>query len=91
MLIAVTGVFVASSPANPLIKEVPVEKIVRVEIPVEVIRKEIVHIPLYAQDQSLLKLASNNVFDPSDIEDQGAENARVAKKATNNKNEARGE
>ena len=51
-----------------VIKEVPVEKIVKVEIPVEVIRKEIVHIPLYTDDKSLLKLAENNAFDAHDLE-----------------------
>jgi len=51
-----------------VIKEVPVEKIVKVEIPVEVVRKEIVHIPLYTDDKSLLKLAENNAFDAQDLE-----------------------
>ena len=73
------------------VKEVPVEKIVRVEIPVEVIRKEIVHIPLYTQDKSLLKLAKNNAFDAADLEDQGLEKTGTEKKITENKNEARDE
>jgi len=51
-----------------VIKEIPVEKVVRVEIPIEVIKKEIVHIPLYTDDKSLIKLASNHSFDAKDVE-----------------------
>lgn len=51
-----------------VVKEVPIEKVVRVEVPVEVIKKEIVHVPLYTNDKSLLKLATNEKFDPKDIE-----------------------
>lgn len=51
-----------------VIKEVPIEKVIRVEVPVEIIKKEIVHVPLYTNDKSLLKLATNEKFDPSDIE-----------------------
>ncbi|MFT6028771.1 MAG: hypothetical protein ACI8O8_000500 [Oleiphilaceae bacterium] len=53
-----------------VIKEVPVEKIIRVEVPVEIIKKEIVHVPLYTSDKSLLTLANNEKFDPKDIEPQ---------------------
>jgi hypothetical protein len=74
-----------------VIKEVPVEKIVRVEIPVEVIRKEIVHIPLYTQDQSLLKLAKNNAFDANDLEDESVAKSETEKKAAEHKNETRDE
>ncbi|MFV1874030.1 MAG: hypothetical protein ACMZ64_11980 [Oleiphilus sp.] len=51
-----------------VVKEVPIEKVVRVEVPVEIIKKEIVHVPLYTNDKTLLKLASNESFDPKDIE-----------------------
>jgi len=51
-----------------VVKEVPVEKVVRVEVPVEIVKKEIVHVPLYTDDKSLIKLASNHRFDPQDIE-----------------------
>jgi hypothetical protein len=74
-----------------VIKEVPVEKIVRVEIPFEVIRKEIVHIPLYTQDKSLLKLANNNVFDPNDLEDPRANNKGSSEKGAENKTKAQDE
>ena len=51
-----------------VIKEVPVEKVIRVEVPVEIIKKEIVHVPLYTNDKSLLTLAMNEKFNPKDIE-----------------------
>lgn len=53
-----------------VIKEVPIEKVIRVEVPVEIIKKEIVHVPLYTNDKSLLKLATNEKFDPKDIEEE---------------------
>ena len=37
-----------------VIKEVPVEKVVFRDIPVEIIKKEIVHIPVYTNDKGLL-------------------------------------
>jgi hypothetical protein len=52
-----------------VVKEVPVEKVVKVEVPVEIIKKEIVHVPLYTEDKSLLKLAENNRFDEQSIKD----------------------
>ena len=36
-------------------KEVPVDKVVFKEIPVEIIKKEIVYVPIYTSDPSLLK------------------------------------
>lgn len=51
-----------------VIREVPIEKVIRVEVPVEIIKKEIVHVPLYTNDKSLLTLANNEKFDPKDIE-----------------------
>lgn len=50
-----------------VVKEVPIEKVIRVEVPVEIIKKEIVHVPLYTNDKTLLKLATNEQFDPNDI------------------------
>jgi len=64
--------------AKEVIKEVPVEKIVRVEIPVEVIRKEIVHIPLYTDDKSLLKLSKNNAFDAKDLDEKNLDDKNGA-------------
>jgi hypothetical protein len=52
-----------------VVKEVPIEKVIRVEVPVEIIKKEIVHVPLYTNDKSLLTLAMNENFDPKDLED----------------------
>lgn len=37
-------------------KEIPVDRVVRTEVPVEILRKEIVHIPLYTNDPKLLKM-----------------------------------
>jgi len=51
-----------------IIREIPIEKVVRVEVPIEIIKKEIVHIPLYTDDKSLIKLASNHSFDAQDID-----------------------
>jgi len=59
--------------ATEVIKEIAVERIVKVEVPVEIIRKEIVHVPLYTDDKSLLKLASNNRFDPDDLKPEADE------------------
>ena len=56
-----------------VVREVPVEKVIRVEVPVEIIKKEIVHVPLYTDDKSLLTLATNEKFDPNDIEETDAE------------------
>lgn len=53
-----------------IIKEVPVEKVIRVEVPVEIIKKEIVHVPLYTNDKSLLTLATNEKFNPKDLEEK---------------------
>ncbi len=60
--------------AKEVIKEVPIEKVIRVEVPVEIIKKEIVHVPLYTNDKSLLKLATNEKFDPKDIEEPQSPN-----------------
>jgi|GEM_PF-1114893 len=38
-----------------VIREVPVDRVVTVEKPVEIIKKEIVHVPLYTDDLSLIK------------------------------------
>jgi hypothetical protein len=36
--------------------EVPVDRVVKTEVPVEIIRKEIVHVPFYTNDEKLLKI-----------------------------------
>jgi hypothetical protein len=38
----------------PKIIEVPVDKIVLRDVPVEVVKREVVHIPVYTNDESLL-------------------------------------
>ena len=43
-----------------VIKEVPVEKIVPTEILVPKIQKEVVHIPVYTNDGSLIKLSKKD-------------------------------
>lgn len=77
--------------AKEVVKEVPVEKIVRVEVPVEVVRKEIVHIPLYTQDKSLLKLAENHAFDTNDLEKQTESERDAVSNGAGSKKEARDE
>ncbi len=46
-----------------VIKEVPVERVVRHEVPIEILKKEIVHVPLYTNDPKLLKtgVEANNI------------------------------
>jgi len=47
--------------AVEVIREVPVDKVVFRDVPVEIIKKEVVHIPVYTNDKSLLgKTASND-------------------------------
>lgn len=43
-----------------VIKEVPVEKVVFRDVPIEVIKKEIVHVPFYTDDKTLINLSNNN-------------------------------
>ncbi len=43
-----------------VVREVAVERIVTTEKPVEIIKKEIVHVPLYTNDESLLNIQRNN-------------------------------
>ena len=37
-----------------MFKEVPVDKVVLKEVPVEIVKKEIVHVPLYSADSGLI-------------------------------------
>jgi hypothetical protein len=39
-----------------VIKEVPVDRVVKHEVPVQTIKKELVHVPLYTNDPKLLKM-----------------------------------
>ena len=41
--------------------EVPVDRVVKVEVPVEIVKKEIVHVPFYTNDQKLLNLQNNDL------------------------------
>jgi hypothetical protein len=43
-----------------VIREIPVERVVKVEVPVEVIKKEIVHIPFYTNDKSLIEITEGH-------------------------------
>lgn len=40
-----------------VIKEVPVEKVIKVEKPVEIVRKVLVHVPFYTNDKKLLNMS----------------------------------
>ena len=44
-----------------VIKEVPVDRVVRHEVPVETIKKELVHVPLYTNDPKLLKTGFSRI------------------------------
>lgn len=46
-----------------IIKEVPVDKVVFKEIPVEVVKKEIIHTPIYTNDPDLLKFGTTKIKD----------------------------
>lgn len=46
-----------------VIKEVPVDRVVRQEVPVETVKKELVHVPLYTNDPKLLKTGFSRVED----------------------------
>lgn len=43
-----------------VIKEVPVDRVVKVEVPVEVIKKEVVHVPFYTNDKSLIEISAGH-------------------------------
>ena len=43
--------------------DVPVEKIVVQEVPVEVIKKEVVHVPIYTNDPDLIKFGTTKAKD----------------------------
>ena len=46
-----------------VIKEVPVDKVAFKEVPVEVVKKEVVHTPIYTNDPDLLKFGTTNIKD----------------------------
>ena len=46
-------------------KEVPVDKVVKVEVPIEVVRRELVHVPLYTNDPNLI--GSPDLGDPNSL------------------------
>ena len=46
-----------------VIKEIPVDKVVLTEVPVETIKTKIVYEPLYTNDPSLLKFGTTRVAD----------------------------
>lgn len=57
-------------------KEVPVDKVVKVEVPIEVIRRELVHVPLYTNDPELIGRAAPadmNISDKGKVASAGGE------------------
>lgn len=52
-----------------VIKEVPVDRVVRHEVPVEVIKKELVHVPLYTNDPKFLKMGVSRIEGMDEGED----------------------
>jgi hypothetical protein len=51
-----------------VVKEVPVQKVVLTEKPVQIIRKELVYVPMYTNDKTLLK-TNSGINIPSEFED----------------------
>ena len=38
----------------------PVDRVVKTEVPVEIVKRELVHVPMYTNDLKLLKLGVKN-------------------------------
>ena len=53
-----------------IIKEVPVDKVVFQEVPVEVVKKEVIHTPIYTNDPDLLKFGTTKIKDVLKTEDE---------------------
>jgi hypothetical protein len=51
-----------------VIKEIPVDRVVMVDKPIEIIKKEIVHVPLYTEDRSLI--STEKTRDKTDRDDE---------------------
>ena len=51
-----------------VVKEVPVDKVVIQEVPVEVVKKEVIHVPIYTNDPDLIKFGTTKVKDIMDDE-----------------------
>ena len=51
-------------PVEKIVKEtVEVEKVVYKEVPKEIVRKEVIHVPIYTNDTDLLKFGTTKVED----------------------------
>ena len=46
-----------------VVKEIPVDKVVFKEIPIEVVKKEVIHTPIYTNDPDLIKFGTTKVKD----------------------------
>jgi hypothetical protein len=44
-----------------VVREVPVQKVVLVDKPVEIVKKEIVYVPFYTDDRSQIKLSKEQL------------------------------
>jgi len=64
-------------------KEIPVQKVVLTEKPVEIIHKQLVHVPMYTNDPALLKTNPDFDFD--------ADKKKVEEEGTSNFNHDKGE
>ena len=64
-----------------VIKEVPVTKVVTQEVPKEVIRKQIVHVPIASDDLTILdfneKLSNQSKKDNKDTDDKDTSNSKT--------------
>ena len=52
-----------------VIKEVPVDRVVRQDVPVETIKKELIHVPLYTNDPKLLKTGFSRIEEADNKKD----------------------
>ena len=51
-----------------VVKEIPVDKVVFKDKPIEIIKREIVHVPLYTDDKTLINLSNKGSFGQKELE-----------------------
>ena len=58
-------------------KEVPVDKIVIKEVPKEIIRKELVYVPLYSTDSGLIDASNELKGSKPDVDKMASESGKI--------------
>ena len=51
-----------------VVKEIPVEKVVFRDKPIEIIKREIVHVPFYTDDKTLINLSNKGSSETAKVE-----------------------